>query len=269
MKVWLLVVWCCVWIAVSALAASDSLVQEGTLRGENIGLSFSSPAFAHMYYTALEREGKASNAAVSPSALAAVDSLYIANGEMAMDIIGLFDISHSECLEMKPLPLKDLNCFPNLEKLSIINTPLRELDVLAQLPHLRSVTLRGCSITDCSFAAALTELSHLELACNEVTDLSPLVSLQSLQVLDVSHCPVAGFEPLMHLENLTHFACKQREHAEPAGDACGSGADLSGDECGGSVAAEPYRSSAVAERSCGSHRFRTAAYHAESAVPHA
>ncbi len=79
---------------------------------------------------------------------------------------------------------------------------IQNLDILARLPHLQTLSLYGNVVTDLSPIANLSALEHLSLQHNRITDLAPLKYLNNLIDLNLSHNQIVDITPLSNLTNL-------------------------------------------------------------------
>jgi internalin A len=79
---------------------------------------------------------------------------------------------------------------------------IQNIDILAQLPHLRTLSLYGNAINDLSALSDLSALEHLSLQHNPVMDVQPLKYLTNLVDLNLSHNQISDITPLANLTNL-------------------------------------------------------------------
>src|SRR5699024_3850669 len=79
-----------------------------------------------------------------------------------------------------------------------------DLETVASLTELTSLSLNDCSLSDISALSALTKLTTLSLNDNAITDLSPLSALTGLTALYLSgNAEISSLEPLYGLDSLT------------------------------------------------------------------
>jgi hypothetical protein len=78
-----------------------------------------------------------------------------------------------------------------VERLSIEAGELATLDVVADLPALRSLRVVGCPIVDIGALARTPELQHLELLFTYVDDLAPVLDLAHLRSARVLGAPLS------------------------------------------------------------------------------
>lgn len=123
--------------------------------------------------------------------------------------------------------LAELARFPNLESLTLTGGG-SDLSPLAQLRHLRSLTLHSSGAEDLSALSTLSELSSLsvsygalsslngledkpnlrrvELLHTSVSDLSPLSEARALDTLHLEYNNVSDLEPVLHLPKMRDFS---------------------------------------------------------------
>lgn len=123
--------------------------------------------------------------------------------------------------------LGNLSPLTNLSELKISGTSVshENLQIIAGLPLLRSLTLPNCGITSISplekavsltyldlsnnairnidMLAMLKDLQELNLESNAITDLTPISGLSALTRLDVSSNVLTSLAPISSLTNLT------------------------------------------------------------------
>lgn len=129
----------------------------------------------------------------------------------------------------RPQQISHLSGLSNLTTLSITDTAVQadEVEIIGNLPKLRTLTLSGCGISDVSglqnaknlvyanlngnsiqeidaFSGA-TAIEELYLSNNSITDLAPLTSVGSLKKLDVSHNTLTSLSPVSGLSSLTYL----------------------------------------------------------------
>ena len=82
-------------------------------------------------------------------------------------------------------------------------TGLSNLDFLAALTNLRSLTINDCEITDISALGNLSGLERLSLQGNQISNISVLAFIEELQVLDLSQNQITDLTPLSTQTGLT------------------------------------------------------------------
>ena len=95
---------------------------------------------------------------------------------------------------------------PDTQTLAISGQALTssDLEAVASLTELTSLSLNDCSLSDISALSALTKLTTLSLNDNAITDLSPLSALTGLTALYLSgNAEISSLEPLYGLDGLT------------------------------------------------------------------
>ncbi|WP_448565370.1 PKD domain-containing protein [Thalassotalea ganghwensis] len=93
-----------------------------------------------------------------------------------------------DCQRIKIDSLNDLRQFNQLERISIVDAGLKDLDFLnAPFTKLSHVDFSNNYISDLSPLSEHDGIVSLELANNSVWDISPIASLNDLEVLDLSN----------------------------------------------------------------------------------
>lgn len=86
------------------------------------------------------------------------------------------------------LQINDIKNITSIEELDLSNnTYIQNIEPLARLLHLKSLTLSGSAISDLTPIRNLAELVTLNLSHTKITDLSPLKYSNKLVSLDISH----------------------------------------------------------------------------------
>ncbi|MGX8692211.1 MAG: leucine-rich repeat domain-containing protein [Clostridia bacterium] len=101
----------------------------------------------------------------------------------------------------------------SVSSLILRRTELGEQDLqhVAELYALSSLSLTEDGLTDLSALSGLGGLTMLDLSGNDITDLSPLASLGSLRTLYLDKNPITDFSPLYGLENLGMLSIREIE----------------------------------------------------------
>ncbi len=86
-----------------------------------------------------------------------------------------------------------------------------DMDNIAKLTKLKSLSLTKCSVSDLSKLSGLSELESLILSGNKVTDLTALSGLKNLRTLYLDGNPVESLEPLYELSALSTLDIRSRE----------------------------------------------------------
>jgi len=92
---------------------------------------------------------------------------------------------------------------PNLEKLTLSNCGLANVEALANATHLTYLDLSGNTVKNLSAIGSLSQLQALNLSHNALTNVSDLSALANLAILDVSHNQITTALPLSGCEALT------------------------------------------------------------------
>ena len=90
------------------------------------------------------------------------------------------DLRRNEITDVQPLA-----SLTNLQSLSLWGNEIADVQPLASLTNLRKLSLWGNEIADVQPLASLTNLQWLQLGDNEIADVSPLASLTNLYWLGV------------------------------------------------------------------------------------
>ena len=80
--------------------------------------------------------------------------------------------------------------------------PVNELDVLAGLPSLSSLTLSGCALSTIEGLEGAKNLTYLDLSNNTIRNLDVLPEMTALAEIDLSHNAVTDLSALNTLSNL-------------------------------------------------------------------
>ena len=89
--------------------------------------------------------------------------------------------------------LTGLECFTNLEMLSLPGSNISDISPVAELHNLSQIALPGANVSDVSPVCALSRLAILALTDNNVSDLSPLDSncqIDKDTILDFRYNPI-------------------------------------------------------------------------------
>lgn len=101
--------------------------------------------------------------------------------------------------ERELLKLEELT----IQSIAGINTKgVENIEPLASLINLRSLSLSGNDIKDIRALSNLTSLTHLDLANNQISDISPLASLTKLEGLGLSKNKISDLRPLSSLKSI-------------------------------------------------------------------
>jgi Leucine-rich repeat (LRR) protein len=89
--------------------------------------------------------------------------------------------------------------------LSLAN--LKTLPSLANLPHLRVLTIRRTKITDFSSLKELHHLERLDLSQSKILSLEPISHLSDLETLQLWHTNISDLTPIAGLKKLKALDC--------------------------------------------------------------
>ena len=101
--------------------------------------------------------------------------------------------------------LSALSVLTSLEELVITDTTISssDLQIIAALPKLTSLTLTSCNLSDIAPLSGATGLTYLDLANNTVQNLSSLEAMTKLEYLSLTHNAVNDLESIGKLSELT------------------------------------------------------------------
>lgn len=91
-----------------------------------------------------------------------------------------------------------------------------EMEEIASLRRLTTLSLTHCGITDIGFLAGLTDLRTLYLIDNRIDDLTPLAGLGQLRTLYLDGNPLTDLTPLGELKELITLSLQGVEVSEDA-----------------------------------------------------
>ncbi|HLP44800.1 MAG TPA: leucine-rich repeat domain-containing protein [Candidatus Kapabacteria bacterium] len=95
-----------------------------------------------------------------------------------------------------------LSFFSHLQKLSLIDTQLKNISSLQGLNKLTELNLESNRITDISSLQGLNNLNYLNLSRNQITDISALQGLSNLTYLNLCFNQITGISSLQGLSKL-------------------------------------------------------------------
>ena len=101
----------------------------------------------------------------------------------------------------------------NLEIAIITHHKIDSIQVLRNLPHLKSLYLFNNSITGLEGIEELTQLEHLYVQCNQVTSIKAVEQLVNLKEFYINNNRIASLEGLTekHSDKLLMFVCRPNE----------------------------------------------------------
>ena len=105
---------------------------------------------------------------------------------------------------------------PETDSFDLSGRPLSagDMEAIASLKGLTTLSLTGCGLSDLGFLSALSGLRTLYLPDNQITDLSPLAGLEELRTLYLDRNPLLDFTPLVGLPNLSTLSLQGIEVAD-------------------------------------------------------
>jgi len=131
----------------------------------------------------------------------------------SVDAAGYVDGLNLHEIKLSALPLALLK-FEHLEKLSFIDSKIRDLSMLEKLTNLTSLTIVRNSINDTSFLKGLKNLKKLFLFNTNITDISSLQGLSRLTTLVLWGNQITDISPLQGLKNLTFLDLRDNKIRE-------------------------------------------------------
>lgn len=107
--------------------------------------------------------------------------------------------------DKQPLDYETLKKFTALEGLIIYESPLPNLDFLADFPDLKILEFQGNTLRSLEGIQVLRNLEEFSCNANFVRDLTPLDSLLKLTFLHVYDNDVESLKPIGHLKQITQL----------------------------------------------------------------
>ena len=98
--------------------------------------------------------------------------------------------------------LKILKEFENLDTLWLFIAEAEDYEVLAELPHLRSLSLDRTDVTDISFLKGMTQLDRLTLVEGPFTDLDVIAGLTNIRDLELRKLDISDLSPIAGMSGL-------------------------------------------------------------------
>ena len=92
-----------------------------------------------------------------------------------------------------------------LRYLDLDNNILRNIDALSQMVQLTELYLQRNALVDLSALSSLTNITKLNVSANALTSLSPIAALSKLTDLDASTNTITSLENLSNLSSLTNL----------------------------------------------------------------
>lgn len=113
------------------------------------------------------------------------------------------EVDYEEYQKMKIKSLEDLQYFPNLTSLTLVEqAEIADYSQVRKCPLLNDLNLRSDSLSDISFMTELPYLSYLYLENNEISDLQPILQCKNLRGLEIAKNPVDDLSRLMQMPKL-------------------------------------------------------------------
>lgn len=122
-----------------------------------------------------------------------------------IDISPLAELTKLTSLQMGGLVIDDLSVVANMPHLISLTVfggkRLTDLSPLSGLTELQALTLNNNRISDVSPLAGLTKLIYLDLQANQITDVTPLAGLTGLTRLFLANNPIQDYTPLAQVRS--------------------------------------------------------------------
>lgn len=186
----------------------NGLVSEPAFFGYTIGgvveeITVSDPVLDALYR---EQLGVSADAQLMSSDLWKITSLTIPEG--VEDYSSLSQLSYLEKLVLVDVSFENLQMIAPLTQLKTLTIrgctlSANDVSIIGSLPNLAELTLADCSLSSIAGLANAKSLTTLDLSSNAIRDLSPLSFMDTLTTLDVSHNAVTNLSALSALQQLT------------------------------------------------------------------
>lgn len=129
---------------------------------------------------------------------------------LAVELFGLADIEGLQAVNdldeftfgltrKKSFSLRVLRRFRSIRTL-YLEGQSKDIDVVADIPHLDDLTLRSVTLADVALLGAMSRLKRLAINLGGTRDLRPLSMLQGLEHLEL--CMIRGLSDVSFIENL-------------------------------------------------------------------
>lgn len=130
--------------------------------------------------------------------------------EGVQNLDDLYHLVGLESLTVPSAPTEQLSYLADMQKLktlSVTGTALtrEELEIIASLPALESLTLSKCGLTTLNGLEKATNLTYLDLSGNSIVDITPITSLTKLTQLYLNENSLSSLEGISALTQLTEL----------------------------------------------------------------
>ena len=148
-----------------------------------------------------------------------IDDLSALSQMKGLRELNLFDCEQVDIASIANAKIQDLSIWdsniinieflknlPNLKSLDLKNCTIDDVNSLKSLNNLVTLTIENCNLDDISFVQDLTQLKTLRLPHNNIEDISFIQGLTQLDYIDVAHNKIEDisvFNILVNLENLS------------------------------------------------------------------
>lgn len=108
---------------------------------------------------------------------------------------------------VEAISFADLKYMPFLQELTVVNGPTGQLEILANLTNLTSLTVQNTPVTESELEiiGTLTTLHRLTLNNCGLSTIEPLQNLAGLNYLDLSNNTIRNIQPLSGLTGITEL----------------------------------------------------------------
>ena len=187
--------------------AENGLVSEPIIAGYTIGGVIEPVAFADDAVEAAIREllGARESEILYTNVLWDITEFTVPTNAKSLADLKLMPYLKSLTIQEQNLgTLVDLSHLGKLETLDLTGSsfPAAELEVVANLPNLTSLTLSSCGLSTIAALEGAEKLTYLDLSSNTVRNMEVLSQMNTLKELNLQHNAVTGLEALSTLTNL-------------------------------------------------------------------
>lgn len=126
------------------------------------------------------------------------------------------EVDYEEYQKMKIKSLEDLQYFPNLTSLTLVEqAEIADYSQIRKCPLLNDLNLSSDSLYDISFVTEIPYLSYLYLENNQISDLQPILQCKNLRGLEIEGNPVDDLSKLMQLPKLYMLRFETGQFKDP------------------------------------------------------
>ncbi len=114
-----------------------------------------------------------------------------------LPISNLDSLNTLELIDLEQIDLSDINAL-KLQTLYLTNTPVQNLDPIAEMHELEFLFMKNCSLTEIDSIVSLPKLGKLYLNDNNIIDISPLEKMYNLFELELGNNNITDILPLVN-----------------------------------------------------------------------